>query len=259
MTAPNPNPPTPQPQQIVVQAPASSAAPEPRRPPKVAALIARYGTPDAALAQLATENFNHRRKKQELETQVTNLQNQIKDAVILTGDDKKLWEAVKGAGLKPEELSTKLKEHADLTKEKANRDVAEKVTPVAREHGFNSAAVIAHALDKGLVLSVKDRAGAREGEPKQEIMVREPGEGKTDKPLKDYVDGLPSYHKVALTSKEETGTQGGPPNRSTGQPFVRQPAGGSSSSTGTQGGSNNADPLAGVYMTPGERERQNQK
>lgn len=230
--------------------------------PNLQAIIGRYGTMENALLHLASENYNHRRYKRDTAPKIEELEKIKTKSVILSGEDRKAWERYKALG-KVEEVEKRVQEHASLTQDVEGYRLKESISPVAEAHGFNKDAVTALIKDKQLKATVRDRTGAKDGEPKQEILITEPGEGKTPVPFSDYAKTLPVYVQAGLTAGVEEGEskESGSKGAST---FIKQtPAdsnGGASGGKPRGSGTKDArvetrEQLSQKYLTPTERAR----
>lgn len=102
---------------------------------QVKRLVAREnGDHSKVIEKLLTENHDYRERHRTDKEKIDAFENKTKDSVILTGDDRKLWEGLKALNLKPEEITTAITErddlkgkHGELSQQLLVRDVADKL------------------------------------------------------------------------------------------------------------------------------------
>lgn len=220
--------------------------------PNVASLIARHGSAEQALAVVAADNWTLRNSRREWRERAETAEGKLKPGtVLLSPDDAKEWEKMKGFG-KASEVEAKLKERDTLAAKDAERTVADQANVAARQYGYNAEALASLVSDKKLTLTVKDRSGAKEGEPTKDILIREPGEGKSEVHITDYVEKLPKFYQAALAAKEDGQGSSSTDATGNGVRFVRQ----SSTDSGRQGNNAKGDltqQLKDRYPSPSER------
>lgn len=147
------------------------------------------------VTQLMEENYEQREEIRRLKTQAENAV--PKGSVVLSGEESKLWEKLKGLG-KPEDVERMLKEHPELVKYKADTESTSATRNVARAMGWNPDVLVDITTARGL--EFKD----------EEITVRDAATGKDEKKRVPHVrakavkdakfEPLEEYGKRELTA-----------------------------------------------------------
>lgn len=106
----------PEPVAPVVAAPAAAPVTTQERDDFVTHLIGRHGTERAALLQIAGEQLKFKRRAQHAEGLVKDLQKQVPaaDAVVLSGDEAKAYQTLKGKGITLDKVPAQLEELSGL-------------------------------------------------------------------------------------------------------------------------------------------------
>lgn len=121
-------------------------------------LVTKYGTLEAALQVLANENFEHRESLRTLNEQIATLtQNQVpKDATVLSGDDKKAWDAITAAKIPVAKIVERVKRADELEAADAEGKFAALVASGAQAVKYNPTVLQGLLKDKGYVLEMRD-------------------------------------------------------------------------------------------------------
>lgn len=159
----------------------------------IESLVSKHGDEKGAIKTLLDENLELRQQKRDLKKEVTDLKSNIpaKDAVVLSGDDLKAYEAYKALG-SADELKTKLEEAQKAQDSLKNYKQAETMDKVADVTGVNSA-----ALKK--LYSNYDFEITGEGEEAKAYVV----DGEKKVLLSEHIDEHNSEFKASLYENEE--------------------------------------------------------
>ncbi len=182
-------------------------------------LIHKYGSRDRAIEELARQTYDLREDRREIEEELEQVKTQIapKDAVVLTGDDKKKWDAVKAIELPGDKIVERVKLSTTLEDEKKKTELSTKRKAVATAAGMNGD-VLDPLLDQFQLevetreVQIQDSATGKTT-PKQVAHVRKSGDANAAwEKLSDFVarDGSPlKPFAAALAVKSGTSGTGG--------------------------------------------------
>lgn len=196
-------------------------------------LIHKYGSRDRAIEELARQTYELREDRREADEEIETLKTQIapKDSVVLTGDDKKKWDAVKAIDLPGEKIVERVKKADELETTNKKTELSTKRKAVATAAGM-SGDVLDPLLDQfGLEVETKEiQIQGADGKmtAKQVAHVRKAGDANAAwEKLSDFVarDGSPlKPFATALAVKTET-------KATTGLTFPDQSGGGTGGGT----------------------------
>ena len=201
-------------------------------------LIHKYGSRDRAIEELAKQTYELREDRREADEEIETLKAKVPadDAVVLTGDEKKKWEAVKAIDLPGEKIKERVTKADELEKAKAKTDLSTKRKAVATAAGVNGD-VLDPLLDQfGLEVENKEiQVQGADGKltPKQVAHVRKAGDANAAwEKLSDVMarDGSPlKPFAVALNMK--AGAAATEQRTTSGVPFPDQSGGTNNSGT----------------------------
>jgi hypothetical protein len=209
----------------------------------VESIAARYGGKDAAIKKLWRDNKAARDKRREAEEARDKAINdgKVKDGEIrLVGDDAKAWTAFKALGKKPEEISTIITQHGELSQKVQGTERKEVHSKAAKAAGYQNVDALSDLAEtKKLNIVLKKE---RVNDQDVEVPYVQPGEqGAAPVKLTEYVDQHLSVYKPALLAPSAAGTQNGASGASTG---TRSAHPEQSSAAASTGGNNQAKPGA---------------
>lgn len=124
----------------------------------IESLIHKYGSRDRAIEELAKQTADLREDRRERDERIEELEALVpaKDAVVLTGDDVKKWDAVKKIDLPGEKIAERVQTAAALEGEKTKNDLVARRKDVAAKADLNGD-VLSPLLDQfGLDVELKD-------------------------------------------------------------------------------------------------------
>ena len=186
-------------------------------------LIHKYGSRDRAIEELAKQTYDLREDRREADEEIEALKAKVPadGAVVLTGDEKKKWEAVKAIDLPGEKIKERVAKADDLEKQHAKTELSTKRKAVAGAAGVNGD-VLDPLLDQfGLEVENKEiQVQGADGKltPKQVAHVRKAGDANAAwEKLSDVIarDGSPlKPFAAALNTKAEA------PRRSNARPLA---------------------------------------
>lgn len=173
-------------------------------------LISRYKDDLGAVArQLFDENYQHRTRIRELETEIGQLENRLpgEDAVILSGDDVTTWQTYRELG-QPDEIRTTLTEYQQLKRNGLLRSAAD-------AHGYKASVLAQLAGELPIELGEVEADGQ-----KKTIAYVVEGESRT--PLDQYANDKWSDFMPSLRPDQSQGGGSG----TNGTTYVQQQSGG---------------------------------
>lgn len=187
---------------------------------KLAALEAKFGSAQAALAQLYDENYKLRSDKRDLKKQLADA-TLAEDAVVLTAEEAKVLEAYKALG-KPEELKTSLDELGGLKTKVQQGDRAAMIAAAAKAAGWEGKeSVLVKLIADGDKIELRDETV--DGETVKVPYITPAGEGSVPAKLADHATKEWAAFLPALGATDDeggTGTEDGtrfPGQRPTGK------------------------------------------
>lgn len=216
-------------------------------------IIARHGTPEAAIGALGDENVGYRDRHKKDFDLIERLQNRIKEQPeipeggrIIDEAEAKEFDELKKFGTSVE-VKKKIDDGMAAALKATEREAQDGIAAVAKVAGLNAKALTELAKKYDLVLTVEEKKV--DGELKKIAMVTPKGENKAVE-LESYVDDKLKLWKPALEASEEGNDDEG---TETFTPTIKQGQG--------QGSSKNRNsPTAQVsaiqakrYLTPSER------
>lgn len=179
----------------------------------VESLIGKNGgnAQDAAF-KLVQETHDLRAQKREIRKELDALKAQMKDAVILKGDDAKRWQAFEKLGLKPDEIAPAIErgkaaetENSELKARDADRAVAESM-------GWKAGVWTDQRKLRNLAVEMRDVTVEENGQQvtKKVPHVRTAGDEKAPwEPLEKYAEAQLGDYLPALTAEKGNGGGGG--------------------------------------------------
>lgn len=201
-------------------------------------LVGKYGTLEAALSVLASEQWEYRETIRQRDEKIATLEaKQIPaDSVVLTGEDKKAWDAVKALNVPAGEIAGKVKRAGELEAEKSEQAFGQLVDKGAASVKYNPAVLRGLLKDKGYALEMRDVVV--DGKTTQQPYVRKANDTNaawemlTTAAERDFKDYLPALK--AVPQGGTTDSAGGSSN-GTEQGFVSHDMPIQSASSGSQG------------------------
>lgn len=204
---------------------------------QVTTMLARNGNDtQRTIAQLITDNRKTRDRLRDTRAELETLKAKAPaaDAVVLTGEDKKTYEAFRALNLKPEDAKKRIDLAAKLESDQATatRNVALKET--AKSLGYNEQVFVDLVNDKKLHVELRD--GVVEGKAVKLPYIRPSADANAPLVLaKDFVAQQLAGYVPALTAKPAAGTNGtAAAGAGTGTTFPAQ-SGGTSTASPTPG------------------------
>lgn len=241
---------------------------------QVAQIIARNGNnPQQAITQLINDNRRTRDKLRVVKSELDAVTKKLPaaDAVVLTGDDKKAYDAFKALNLKPEELKTRVDLAAKLEGDKQTGERNEALKKAAEALGYpNQQLFVELVNDKKIHVEMRD--GIVEGKPVKLPYMRPSADEKAPLILaKDYVATNLAGYVPALNTKPaaDSTTSGNNGAGGNGTGFPAQSGGSSTASPNgpadsrNNGNGNNGNgpapvlPGAQRYLSPSEARKAN--
>ncbi len=182
-----------------------------------ASILAQVGgDKDAAIRKLGRELKKARDRRRDAEVRVQELESKLpaKDAVIIVGDDAKLYNSIKPLNLKAEDIVAGLKERDTLRTENTGIKRKQAATEAGAVHKFKPGILLDQLNSRSMDLAtqkakVKDAKGV---EQEQEVWhVRKQGDDKaTWTPLKDWAESELKDYLPALKDDGSSPTPGEP-------------------------------------------------
>jgi hypothetical protein len=218
-------------------------------------LASNNGDEKRTIAQLITDNRKVRDKLRITREQLTASEAKVpKDALVLSGDDKKLYDEFKALNIKPSEAKKRIELATQLEEKelKATRDKS--LAEAAGSLGYNDKVFVDLVNDKKLHVEMRD--GMVDGKAVKLPYMRPAADDKAPLILaKDYVTQNLAGYVPSLTAKPAQGAGAG-----TGTGFPAQSGGTSTAPpSGAADSTRNSDgtpkPLPGgqKYLSPSER------
>lgn len=246
-----PTPPTP---------PARTDPGSPDLAAQIARLVKKQGGSDKALELLLEENRGYRERHRLDGEELERLRKlaPAEGTLVLTADQKKLWDALVAAKITtPEQITTLTTENATLKEKVQNFEDSAVHAEAARELGWNANVLTRELGARGLVLEFKE-VTVKDGDKTEKKKVphvrpkdKKAGEGL--EPLAEYAD---TNMKDYLPALRAGGTEGG----DTGVPFVPQDGGLRKEGAPKTTAAAVKKVTDATFMTPGQRAAQaNQK
>jgi hypothetical protein len=181
------------------------------------------------LAEVQNDNAGYREKKREHEQRIRELEaRQVPEgAVVLTGDDAKLYQDFRNLNLKPDELKTKLDEGTAAATERDQLKRSDALRKVARTAGYREEALADFdRLEGGLEYVEKDVSETRNGRQETVKRVFVKGKDGNEVLLGDYVKQQRPHLESALAVTEQAAPERhhGTPRRDVQQRQADPPA-----------------------------------
>lgn len=204
-------------------------------------LVAKYGTLEAALTVLAGENYEYRDTLRAQSDELASLRKKVPadGALVLTADQKKVWDAIVASGVPIEKVAERIKRAGELETQLAEADFVRLVDEGAATMKYNATVLRSLLKDKGYTLEVRDMLQA-DGKTIKFPFVRKAGDDKAAwekldvAAERDFKEFLP-----ALKANPQGGNAGGGGGSSaTGTSSVSHEMPTQSSSASSQGGGN---------------------
>lgn len=229
------------------QPPAASSA----KKQLVNALIREHGSANAALYKIASENKDLRQKNAALRGE------EVDGLVMLKGDDAKRWQAFQSLQLEPAAITTALAEATALKQQ--NTALSQSLTEAKQERARDEAAAmmgykpsVLAALEKSQGFRVEVRDAKNEKGETSRVAYAVTGEKDKEeaKPLAEYAASALSDFLPALSPSGGTTAPAGSPYPATPPKATGQ---------GSKPGDVAARHMAQTYVTPSQRQREQQK
>lgn len=202
--------------------------------------IQRYGSAEAALGAVLSENYSYRARHREDQRTIQNLEGSKPsgDSVILNKDEAAEWEAYRKIG-KPSELSEKLEQGTQALTKLQQRERADQISSMAQAINWKPSVLQALVDTHGIHLEQREVEidDGKGNKTRQQVPHARPAaDDKAElKPLPDYVesDGVLKEFLPALRISEDAGNGG---RKTTGTGGARFPG----SQPASQGGGSGA-------------------
>lgn len=242
--APNPTPnPAPSPAQNDPERRGPQIVRHSKRPESyIDRMVLKHGSMNAALKAMAIKNIKLDEANAALTAENEGLKPfAAKDAVILTGDDKKKWDAVKAIPLAGDKIAERIKKADELETKDTATERAKKIGEIAATANMNGDVLTPLLTQFSLDVEARPVTIVKDGksETKQVAHIRKAGDANAAwEPLADFIakDGSPL--KPFQASLAKTGTSGTPgTSGTTGTPGITFPEQTGSRPTDGQGGS----------------------
>lgn len=197
----------------LTSAPAGSETNDPPKP-SASDTAQRFNGDQIRMAEkindLEADNYKTREKVRERDTRIKELEaKQVPDgAVVLTGDDAKLYQDFRSLNLKPDEVQQRLKDADEAVAERDQLKRSNTIREVADVTGYK--ATVLERLGADLTYEVKDVTESKNGKSETVKRAFVKVDGK-DTPLSDYAkqawpDFLPALTSEPVTPERPIGT-----------------------------------------------------
>lgn len=229
----------------------------------VSSLTLRYGTPQAALQQLARENLKYRQRHRDTAAELEGYKTRNPaNSVVLAGEELNTWQAVKAVltklGLKPADIEALHKERGELSAALTTDRKKSAIQEAATAENMN-ADILADLIEtKGLVLEMKEATVEEDGNtvvrklPHVRSATEQNG---TFVRLSTYAETHLKPYLPALRKSADTDMGDGDNGESTAEFPTQRSATGQERNTGARNIRQIVDARAKSYMTPGEMKK----
>jgi hypothetical protein len=188
-------------------------------------MLSKFGTSEAAMTQLLSDNFKLREKNRDLKRDLEEAEQQVpaEGSVVLTKAEGERWTAYTALG-KPEDVKKTIEEHGTLKTKVADAERMEQIRAASQVEGMSSS-VLGQLAKAEHVFEIVTVKGDDNVEKKVANVVVTIGDKKETHTLKAYAeshwkDFLPSLYVGDQTTNQQQSDQ--PPPKGDGTKFVKQ-------------------------------------